>query len=408
MQKYTYVRRTLTWDGVRYEVKGRTEAEAVRKLTELRESLRRGERTMGEKSTVDRWFEDWYELYKVPSGVTEKTLKMYRGLYDRYLRPRIGRMRLRDVREIHLQRILNAQAGRSFSHVSKLRLLMRELFGKARSTRLLVWNPAEGLVLPETTKGTHRPITDEERAHILAVAKDHPSGLWVLTILYTGMRPGETAPLLWRDVDFEKNEISVTKALQGGSRAVVKAPKTPAGVRYLPIHRELLPALLAARGAPDELVFPTRGGKMRDSKALGRLWSSFKRALDISMGARLYRNRIIESVVAEDLTPYCLRHTYCSDLQRAGIPINVAKELMGHSDISMTANIYTHRNQEVLHESVARLADSQVIVTSTSGSGEVFLFAMVDDLPRGSVSRRGGCFSHGEASPGVAIGVANF
>lgn len=48
------------------------------------------------------------------------------------------------------------------------------------------------------------------------------------------------------------------------------------------------------------------------------------------------------SVVASDFVPYCLRHTFCTDLQKKGMPINVAKYLMGHSDISVTANIYTH------------------------------------------------------------------
>lgn len=76
------------------------------------------------------------------------------------------------------------------------------------------------------------------------------------------------------------------------------------------------------------------------------------------MGAELYRNQIIQSVVAPDLTPYCLRHTFCTDLQRAGVTLNVAKELMGHSDISTTANIYTHRNQGVLHAGIALLDGS--------------------------------------------------
>lgn len=67
------------------------------------------------------------------------------------------------------------------------------------------------------------------------------------------------------------------------------------------------------------------------------------------MGAKVYRNQIIESVVAEDLVPYCLRHTYCTDLQRAGVPLNVAKYLMGHSDISLTANIYTDTTPDVVN-----------------------------------------------------------
>lgn len=358
MAKYQYVRKTLTWDGKRYEVKGKTEAEAIKKLTLLQDSLRRGERTVGENSTVDRWFREWYELYKVPAGLTAKSLSMYREKYDGYIGPAIGQMRLRDVREAHLQRILNSQAGRSYSHVSKLRMVMRSLFGKAWSTRLILWDPSTGLVLPETEKGTHRSITEDEREHILAVAKTHPAGLWILTILYSGMRPGETAALRWRDVDLAADELHVHQAVESGT-VRVKNPKTEAGVRDIPIHRELRPLLLAARGDPDDLVFPTSGGKMRDNKALRRLWTGFLRALDIHMGAEVYRNRIVRSVVAEDLTPYCLRHTFCTDLERAGVPINVAKVLMGHSDISVTANIYTHRDPVVLHDNMARLAASR-------------------------------------------------
>ena len=116
--------------------------------------------------------------------------------------------------------------------------------------------------------------------------------------------------------------------------------------------------LTAAQGSPLEPVFTNTKGGVLDHKAMRRMWDSFKRERDIHMGAKLYRNKIVESVVAEDLTPYCLRHTFCTDLQRAGVPINVAKELMGHSDISITAGIYTHRDQAVLHRNMAKLSSA--------------------------------------------------
>jgi integrase len=72
------------------------------------------------------------------------------------------------------------------------------------------------------------------------------------------------------------------------------------------------------------------------------LWDNFKRGLDISLGAELFRNKIVKSFVAPDLVPYCLRHTYGTDLQTADVPLNIAKYLMGHADIKMTANVYTH------------------------------------------------------------------
>lgn len=355
-KEYKYVRKTITWEGKRYEVKGKTEKEALEKLAALKVSLKNGEAAVGGNSTVDRWYKEWMEVYKKPSGITKKSLGLYDEKYMNYIKPVVGTMKLRAVREIHLQKILNAEEGKSFSHVVKLRMVMQELFSKARKTRLIPYDPSEDLQLPDCTRGSRRSITDEERKHILATAEKHRGGLWVLTMLYAGLRPNETAALLWKDIDFEANEIHIYKALESGT-AAVKDPKTKAGFRDVPIHKELLPLLLAAKGEPFEPVFKTRAGNQLYDSARTRLWASFKRALDIEMGAKLKGQKIIESVVAEDLTPYCLRHTFCTDLQRADVPINVAKELMGHANISVTANIYTHKDTGTLHDSMRKLSD---------------------------------------------------
>lgn len=99
-----------------------------------------------------------------------------------------------------------------------------------------------------------------------------------------------------------------------------------------------------------------------------RMWEVFKKYVDVELGAkevkikpegkRKHTTVIQDSVVADDLVPYCLRHTYCTDLQRAGVPINVAKDLMGHSDISVTANIYTHTTDDVLDDAKAKINDA--------------------------------------------------
>ena len=231
---------------------------------------------------------------------------------------------------------------------------MQEMFRRARQTRLIPYDPAELLELPETTQGRRRSITEAERSAILSVAAYHPAGLWILTLLYTGMRPGETAALTWADVDFKNNEIHVHTARESGA-LTIKDPKTEAGIRDIPIHAQLRRVLAKAAGAPFSPVFPNRNGGHMDDDTLYRRWRSFYRELDICMGAKVYRNKIIEHAVAQDLTPYCLRHTFCTDLQRAGVPLNVAKELMGHSDVSITANIYTHKNNDILHAGIAML-----------------------------------------------------
>jgi integrase len=139
-------------------------------------------------------------------------------------------------------------------------------------------------------------------------------------------------------------------ALESGSTDTFKAPKTEAGNRVVPIPEHLIPAFESQKGDPFSWVFTQvlakNKGKHHTESSLHGYWNNFKRHLDIDMGAKVYRNQIIESKVAKDLTPYVLRHTFCTDLQTAGVPLNIAKELMGHEDITVTANIYTHFSEE--------------------------------------------------------------
>ena len=73
------------------------------------------------------------------------------------------------------------------------------------------------------------------------------------------------------------------------------------------------------------------------------------------------------------LEPYDLRHTYCSDLERAGVPINVASQFMGHADIKITARIYTHTSKDVFEDAAAKLAAFTDIITDVANRPETAL-----------------------------------
>lgn len=349
------VRKYMRYGGRQYSAVGATEQEAYLKLAEKIAAAKRGENIIDGSMTVNTWYKQWKETYKDPKGMTGKSLGMYDEKYNKYIKPRIGAMKLKDVTDVHLQRIMNEQAGKSDSHCKKIRSVLQQMFKRARQSRLIIFDPAELLELPKTTKGIRRSITEFERQHILKVAETHRAGLWILTLLYTGMRPGETAALRWQDIDLKKKEIHVRAAKESGTNNSIKAPKTEAGDRVIPIHAKLLPALRSTKRHPSGFVFVTGQGNPQNENSLRRLWTGFKRDLDISMGAKLHRNEITESVVAPDLVPYCLRHTFCTDLQKAGVAINVAKELMGHADIQTTANIYTHRDIDTLKKGMEML-----------------------------------------------------
>ena len=367
MKRY---RSTFMYEGKQYERTSTvSQREADKKAAELKRSLENGEVGISKKMRVADFAATWLEVYKKPV-LTAKSFENVKRHVDNVIVPQIGNLRLIAVTDMHLQSVLNSRAGGSYSDVKKLRDIIKALFRKARESRLIVYDPAEFLKLPKNTKGQRRSITKLEREHFLKVAETHYAGLMFQTMLFCGLRSGEVSALSWKDIDFDNHMINVVAALESGTDAL-KAPKTPAGVRKIPIPDVLYSKLLESRPepySPFTAVFTQETtGNRHTEYSFRSSWKSFKNAMDFSMGAKWekaeakdgkFRYMKTHSVIAPDLVPYCLRHTYCTDLQQKGIQLKTASYLMGHTDISVTANIYTHITEDTLLEA-ARLIGCQ-------------------------------------------------
>lgn len=293
--------------------------------------------------------ENWYELNVKNADCSQVNKDNYKNYVYTHIIPYFANYKLCDIHEDDCQRFLNQYVGKSKAMVSKLRMTLRRIMRKAKKQKLIPDNPAEDIVLPSVTQGTRRPITDEERTMILETAKTHYAGTMILTMLYCGLRPIEIRRMEWDWLDFENSILTVGKS------------KTEAGTgRKIPIPPQLKSALIEhkLKGFNDKYVFVRVKNNTlpMDENAFYHAWHNFCREMDIANGATVYRNQITKSTLAGDLEPYLLRHTFCTDCQAAGVPLNVAKELMGHSDISVTAKIYTHMVDEVFEQNRKRLA----------------------------------------------------
>jgi integrase len=79
------------------------------------------------------------------------------------------------------------------------------------------------------------------------------------------------------------------------------------------------------------------------------MWTNICREMNLAMGCRTYRNKLMPPYpLADDFDLYNLRHTYCTDLEKMGVPINIASRFMGHANINITAKIYTHASTEAI------------------------------------------------------------
>ena len=311
---------------------------------------------------------------KQKNTIEEKSYEMYVYKLSGTILPAVGNLRLHEVVDTHLQKVLNDEKykGRSRSHCDKVKIVMNAMFRQAAKSRLIPFNPAEDLIVTAEEGEGHRSITPYEREIIHQVAKYHRCGLWVLFLLSTGLRPGESAPLQVSDIDFEEKLVRITKAIESGTENIIGPPKSKAGIRCVPLRDDIAKELKSAitGKAKTDFVFPQTDGKtMLTTTAISNNWRSFSRQMDLAMGAEttshghIYDPRDVDKKgvplypdengqprnghkIADDLVLYCLRHTFCTDLQKAGVPLNIARIIMGHEDIRVTAGIYTHTDSE--------------------------------------------------------------
>lgn len=211
--------------------------------------------------------------------------------------------------------------------------------------------PSNSFVIYERTLKSIASLT-LRLVSIKPLTPKHYAGTMVLTMLCCGLRPIEIRRMKWDWIDFDNAILTVGKS------------KTEAGTgRKIPIPPVLLDALKEhkAKELNTEYVFVKYEKHTRmDDNAFYQSWKNFVKEMDLANGAHLYRNQVKNSIIAPDFEPYLLRHTFCTDCQAAGVPINVAKEWMGHSDISVTAKIYTHMVDEVFEQNRMRMAQYAV------------------------------------------------
>ena len=324
-------RKTFTFEGRRYSVTRQNSDELAMAVAEKKLELKQGK----QKETnllVKDWLKHWFETFKEPY-VSEKTFDMYKTSI-KVINGYIGTKQLKTIRSSDIQNIITQEhkRGMSKSYIDKTALTLNQAFKRAVIDKKIHNNPVADIQKPKMERGKNRALTDIEREAIIAVSKTNPHGAWIRSMLFLGLRPSETTLIQGKDFD------ETNKTLH------VRGTKSEEADRIVPVPDMIINDYMGFRD--EEYIFQTGYGNRLTESRMKMWWKAFKREIDIYMGATVYRNQVVESVLADDLKLYCLRHTFGTDCQSAGVPINITKQLMGHSDISVTSKYYIHDTKE--------------------------------------------------------------
>lgn len=324
MKNYKY-RTTFTYLGKRYEIRANSLEELYSKKALRQKELKDNIVIYDRNISVDEWAEKAFDTYKQGTSSLDDT----KARYKKYVSPYIGIKPIGTIKAVECQTILNKCSGMSFSHCMKLKQELSFIFERAVENQMIPFNPARKLRMPDYEKGSRRSITDNERKHFMLCYENDPAYLLFYIILKCGCRPEEAINLIGRDIDKENRLLHI------------RGTKTKNSDRYVPIPDELFAVISGVK--PFEPISPNREGRKHSKSSYIRLYEHLRRDMNISMGCKTYRNALVPPFpLADDFVPYCLRHTYCTDLCKAGIDVRIAQKLMGHASISVTADIYTH------------------------------------------------------------------
>ena len=307
-------------------VYGYTQAELQQKVQEIRQQDAAGV-TVGDHTLVGEWARTWLTSYK--TGLRYATVQMYRGCYNKHIMPVLGCMELQDVRPVHVRAVMASVADRSESLQHKVLITMRQLFETARQNGLIQRDPTEGLkTTPHAAPDRQKYLSPPQVAELLQALTEPRARAFVGLCLYCGLRKEEALGLQWGDIS--AGRLVVARAMTFGSNQQLPTQelKTKASCRMLPVP-DALQEILDQVPRLSVYVVPGAGGSPMSRSAFTSLW-----------------RRHVLACVDFEVRPHMLRHTYATMLYRAGVPLRTAQYLMGHSSITMTAQIYTHLEAE--------------------------------------------------------------
>lgn len=359
-------KRRQKWHAVRG-----TKKDAERELARLLHEMNTGSYVEPSRLTLSEYLDRWMSDYAQHS-VSAKTLERYRSIIDRHIGPALGTHRLSKLKPLHIQgfysRALTAgrkdgKGGLSPRTVLHFHRLLHKALDQAIKWQVLANNPCDAVEAPRPKGKEMRALDEKETAGLFELLLGSRLYMPVAIAIMTGLRRGEILALKWSDIDTETRSLTVNRALEQTREGLkFKVPKTHRSRRSPALPQTLLNLLTTHKAeqaetrlrmgpaySDNDLVCPSEDGNIWPPDTLSTLF------------AATIRRAGFPHVRFHDL-----RHTHATQLLRQGVHVKVVSERLGHSNIGITLDTYSHVLPGMQEDMVSRM--DSVWKTMLSGS----------------------------------------
>ena len=332
----------------RRAVYGKTRKEVADRLAELITKTAAGIPLAVDSWTVERYAEYWLTRVVAPR-LRPATLSSYRENLRLHIVPTLGRVRLRALTPSQVRTLLAAKAASGLGprSVQIVHSTLRTMLAEAVREELVERNVAAVVRAPRVAHVEVRPWSPEEAGQFLAAVAHHRLYALFAVGVAVGVRKGELLALRWLDVDLESGLIHVRQNVQrlpGG--LVFGPPKSAKSRRTIPLPATSMKVLRAHRA-----------GHAAEMLALGPPWVDSGLVFTSSVGTvieprnltRFFDEQIAKAGIRR-IRFHDLRHTCASMLLAQGVPARVVMDVLGHSQLAITTDLYSQVMPTALRE----------------------------------------------------------
>lgn len=326
----------------RKDIYGRTSAECVRKKRDFFADLDAGITEKSKDQTVEQYLTDWLENVVKPN-VRFITYENYKRDCRLHIIPSLGTRKLQELTRSHVQNLVSKLQRKGLSNYTVIGIMgvLRIALRHAHETAAIKNSVTDYLKLPKRDSAPVRHLTPEEARAILTAVKGNRLEAMFVAALALGLRRGEVLGLQWEDIDFEKNVVFIRRSRYTVARTgVVSPPKTAAAKRT--IHMPEIAATYLRSHRVRQYEERLSKGENWDTSTTPYVFTNQKGQPLSASTFQYWVKKLVKLAGTSDIHIHGLRHTAVSLLVAQKVDIKLITEIVGHSNVTTTLNIYAH------------------------------------------------------------------
>ncbi len=317
----------------------KTEAEAKREMRKVAMQVDENTYVKPTKRTLAEFMKEWLQSKSLK--LRKHTLEVYTGHVNKHIVPRLGRFELIKITTAQVEKFyidLAKEANLSPRTILDIHKIMKSAFEAAVKRKYVSANPVKDAETPKVEKKEMTVWDIQEVNKFLKIAREHRLYPAFLLALTTGMRQSEILGLRWKDIDFENETLSVRQPLSHDGKELTVQTKTRTSTRTISLDKRVLDVLQKHKHMVKKEMLANRP-----------VYKNNDLVICTGVGTPVLPRNVLRtfySLVKKADVPkirfHDLRHTVATLMLKGEINPKVVKEILGHSDVRITLDIYSH------------------------------------------------------------------